>query len=72
MQGHRASDCPDAPPKVCKNCGAEDHEIVNCKNPRKIDRSHIQEVPAEQAWNELLAAFHERDLDDVKEVGEFH
>ena len=39
-----------------------------CKNPRKIDRSHLGDVPAEVAWNELVAASAEGDLDDMKEA----
>lgn len=25
--GHRATDCPDKPPSICKNCGEEGHEV---------------------------------------------
>jgi Zinc knuckle len=41
---------------------------LDCKNPRKIDRSHIPDVAAEDAWTELKAASDERDLDDIKEA----
>jgi hypothetical protein len=44
------------------------HGAFECKNPRKVDRSHIPDVPAEQAWAELTAASAERDLDDMKEA----
>jgi hypothetical protein len=41
---------------------------LDCKNPRKIDRSHIPDVPAEDAWIELKTASDERDLDDIKDA----
>ena len=44
------------------------HAAVECKNPRKIDRSDIADVPAEQAWTELVAASADCDLDDMKEA----
>lgn len=44
------------------------HSAVECKNPRKVDRSHIADVPAEQAWAELVAASAEMELDDMKEA----
>ena len=44
------------------------HVALDCKNARKIDRSHIPDVPAEDAWVELKAASDERDLDDIKEA----
>jgi hypothetical protein len=43
---------------------------LDCKNPRKIDRSHIPDVPAEIAWGEMKAASAERDLDDFKEAAQ--
>jgi hypothetical protein len=46
------------------------HAIVECENPRKIDRSGVANVPADQAWNELLAAVADCDMDDVKEAAE--
>lgn len=44
------------------------HSANDCKNPRKIDRSGIADIPAEYAWNELVAASAEGDLDDMKEA----
>ena len=43
---------------------------MDCKNPRKIDRSHIPDVPAEIAWGEMKEASAERDLDDFKEAAQ--
>ncbi|KAI0100171.1 hypothetical protein GGR51DRAFT_373706 [Nemania sp. FL0031] len=42
------------------------HMITECKNPRVIDRSHIEEVAAEDAWNKIPKAALERDIDDLK------
>ncbi|KAI0407688.1 hypothetical protein F4802DRAFT_522851 [Xylaria palmicola] len=41
---------------------------IECKNPRKIDRSHIQEVDVEVAWDKISEAVQELDMDDVKEA----
>ncbi|KAH8811849.1 hypothetical protein F5884DRAFT_292586 [Xylogone sp. PMI_703] len=66
QEGYRAADCPTAPPRLCKNCDQEGHTILECKNPRKIDRSDIEDVQPDAAWNELKAAAAEGDIDDVK------
>ncbi|CZT41586.1 related to hexamer-binding protein HEXBP [Rhynchosporium secalis] len=68
MVGHRATDCPSKPPSICKNCLEEGHEIIGCKNPRKIDRSHIEDVSGEAAWELIKQGVAERDLDDVKDA----
>lgn len=44
------------------------HIALECKNPRKIDRSNIPDVAAEVAWAELKVASEGRDLDDIKEA----
>ena len=44
------------------------HVILECKNPRLIDRNHILEVMPEVGWEELKAAAAEGDLDDIKEA----
>lgn len=44
------------------------HSILACKNPRKIDRSGIEVVQAEAAWEEITAAVGQKDMDDVKEA----
>ncbi|KAF3058289.1 Zinc finger protein GIS2 [Daldinia childiae] len=66
-EGHMAKDCPDKPPMVCKNCLQEGHTAALCKNPRKIDRSSLGEIPAEVAWAKIMAGAKEKDLDKVKE-----
>jgi hypothetical protein len=40
---------------------------VDCKNPRKIDRSKAPGMDSDSAWQKILAAAKERDLDEVKE-----
>ncbi|TGJ78778.1 hypothetical protein E0Z10_g9983 [Xylaria hypoxylon] len=64
-EGHMAKDCPTKPAEVCRNC---QEEVVECKNPRKIDRSHLKEVDAEIAWNKISEGVRENDMDDVKEA----
>ncbi|KAI0972171.1 hypothetical protein F4678DRAFT_53286 [Xylaria arbuscula] len=44
------------------------HTALECKNPRKIDRSDVEEVEAETAWKKITEAARERDMDDVKEA----
>ncbi|KAI1186056.1 hypothetical protein F5B17DRAFT_376376 [Nemania serpens] len=41
---------------------------AECQNPRKIDRSHIEEVKAEIAWEKITQAVRDRDMDDVKDA----
>ncbi|KAI0879102.1 hypothetical protein GGS24DRAFT_279217 [Hypoxylon argillaceum] len=44
------------------------HAVTECKNPRKIDRSHIEEIKADIAWTKISKAVQENDIDDVKEA----
>ncbi|KAI0521930.1 hypothetical protein F5B22DRAFT_510525 [Xylaria bambusicola] len=44
------------------------HTVIDCKNPRKIDRSHVAEVNSEIAWEKIIQGARERDMDDVKEA----
>lgn len=41
------------------------HTVTACTNPRLIDRSNVEVVEAETAWNELITAAQERDRDDI-------
>ncbi|KAI1199634.1 hypothetical protein F5X97DRAFT_113798 [Nemania serpens] len=41
---------------------------AECNNPRKIDRSHIEEVDAEIAWQKISQGVRDRDMDDIKEA----
>lgn len=47
---------------------ATGHIQSECTRPRKIIRDDIEDIPAEQAWAELLAAVEQRDVDDCKEA----
>lgn len=40
---------------------------MDCKNPRAIDRSHVADMSADQAWLQIVKAGAVRDMDDVKE-----
>ncbi|KAI9055886.1 hypothetical protein LZ554_000824 [Drepanopeziza brunnea f. sp. 'monogermtubi'] len=72
QQGHRAADCPSKPPTVCKNCQEEGHEVVVCDKPRKIDRSQVKDIPAEQAWALIKEAAAEREVFELKEAVEMY
>lgn len=39
---------------------------MECKNPRKVNRDHIEDVLAEVAWEKIKAAAEEKDFDEVK------
>lgn len=83
LVGHRAAQCPTAPPKTCKNC-LEDgtsrdvetpekltclgHVQMTCQNPRKINRDHIESVNKDDAWSKLKSASAENDIDDMLEA----
>lgn len=41
---------------------------MECKSTRLLDRSKVADVMPEVAWNKLMDAASERDLDDVKEA----
>lgn len=43
------------------------HVAALCKNPRKIDRSSVGEIPAEEAWAKIIEGAKEKDMDKVKE-----
>ncbi|POR38633.1 Uncharacterized protein TPAR_01152, partial [Tolypocladium paradoxum] len=40
----------------------------NCENARKINRDHVADLSADEAWAKLQKAVEERDLDDTKEA----
>ena len=44
------------------------HEILECKNPRKIDRSTIRDVSPDEAIKLMKEAVQDRDVDDAKEA----
>lgn len=44
-----------------------EHVTSECKNPRKIDRSHLSDMTGQEAWKLLAKAIEERDIDEVKE-----
>ncbi|TVY66250.1 Cellular nucleic acid-binding protein-like protein [Fusarium oxysporum f. sp. cubense] len=68
--GHMIKECPDKPPMICENCGDEGHMRKNCEKPRKINRDHVADVSADDAWNKIKQAAIERDVDDAKEAVE--
>ncbi|SMR43876.1 unnamed protein product [Zymoseptoria tritici ST99CH_3D1] len=64
--GHRASDCPN---KICAACKGEGHSAENCE----VNRMHamfadmkIEEVSSDEAWNNVVAADKEKDVDDIR------
>ncbi|CAJ2502764.1 Uu.00g101580.m01.CDS01 [Anthostomella pinea] len=67
-EGHRAADCPDKPPMMCNNCQEEGHSAAECESARKLDRSDVETVDADVAWEKICEATKEHDMDDVKEA----
>ena len=41
---------------------------AECKNNRAVDRSHVADKTADDAWNAMLTADKEQDMDDFKQV----
>ncbi|KAI9708159.1 MAG: hypothetical protein M1820_004113 [Bogoriella megaspora] len=68
QEGHRASDCPQKPAATCKNCKQEGHQTSECTNPRALDMKDVLDKSAEDAWEMLVAADKEKDLDDFKDA----
>ncbi|KAG4287760.1 hypothetical protein FPRO06_05412 [Fusarium proliferatum] len=57
----------------CFGCGETGlihpgHIRKNCEKPRKINRDHIADVSADDAWNKIKQAVIDRDVDDAKEA----
>ncbi|KAK5660074.1 hypothetical protein OQA88_13543 [Cercophora sp. LCS_1] len=71
--GHRRSECTE-PQKSrpsngpCRLCEEEGHVAKDCKAPRKIDRSGVPEKTVEEAWEMIVAAVKEKDVDDIKDA----
>lgn len=53
--------------RLANQIWSAEHTINECKNPRKIDRSHLPDMSIEEAWKLLEQAINERDMDEVKE-----
>ncbi|KAL1310589.1 hypothetical protein AAFC00_000865 [Neodothiora populina] len=66
--GHRAIDCPTKPPDVCKRCGAEGHDASDCTSAYNLYRNDVETIVADKAWDELLDADQNGDLDDFKKA----
>ncbi|KAI8403246.1 hypothetical protein FOFC_16683 [Fusarium oxysporum] len=59
----------------CFGCGetgliCSGHMRKNCEKPRKINRDHVADVSADDAWNKIKQAAIKRDVDDAKEAVE--
>lgn len=59
---------PGKPPMICRNCKKEGHAIKDCKENRVMDLSDIPDEQPEIAWQQVLAADREKDLDDLRKV----
>ncbi|MCJ1393302.1 hypothetical protein MMC18_006174 [Xylographa bjoerkii] len=67
-QGHPAAECPDKPADICRNCKKEGHKVTECKDNRAIDMSSVADLKPDVAWDKLVAADKERELDDFREA----
>ncbi|SMR41687.1 unnamed protein product [Zymoseptoria tritici ST99CH_1E4] len=63
--GHFARDCHN----ICAACKGEGHSAENCE----VNRMHamfadmkIEEVSSDEAWNNVVAADKEKDVDDIR------
>lgn len=67
---HQARACP-AKPKICKQCNAEnDHDTIDCKNKKVIDRSRVEDKSVDEAWTQLEAASQDIDIGDFRDAVE--
>ncbi|KAJ9156268.1 Cellular nucleic acid-binding protein [Pleurostoma richardsiae] len=66
-EGHMGKDCPTYV-ETCENCGEPGHTTIECKAPRKLDRSDVRDADSIEAWVLLQKAIKEQDVDDVKEA----
>ncbi|KAI6487947.1 hypothetical protein MCOR11_008647 [Pyricularia oryzae] len=66
--GHRKRDCPEKPPQLCANCQEEGHSVNECENPRKIDRSDVQDLEPAAAMAKINEAVADDDMFDAKEA----
>lgn len=64
--GHPAAQCPQKPPTTCKNCLKEGHVTSECTAARAVNFAGIEDKTDEEAWDMLIAADNDRDLDDFK------
>ncbi|MCJ1270285.1 hypothetical protein MMC22_010181 [Lobaria immixta] len=67
-EGHPAAQCPDKPPMMCRNCKKEGHAAKDCKENRVMDLSDIPDEQPEIAWQQVIAADQEKDLDDLRKA----
>lgn len=58
----------DRPPMLCRNCKKEGHTAKECKDNRVLDLSDIQDEQPEIAWQNVVEADKEKDLDDFRKV----
>lgn len=63
-----AAACPEKPPMLCNNCKTEGHAAKDCKENRVMDLSKIPDEQPEIAWQKVVDADGEKDLDDLREV----
>ena len=66
--GHPAAQCPEKPPPKCFNCKQEGHITSECKNNRVFDTEQLPNLSADEAWDRLLKADSDCDLDDFRTV----
>jgi hypothetical protein len=62
VEGHAARNCP-ANPMKCRLCEKEGHKALECKERRLVDWTGIPELESEEAWQKLIDAAKEKDLD---------
>lgn len=63
-----SKDCPNKP-KFCKQCLMEnDHNTIDCKNPKKIDTSGVADMSEQDAWALIKEASDDLDVGDFKDA----
>ncbi|MCJ1397213.1 hypothetical protein MMC11_000405 [Xylographa trunciseda] len=67
-EGHPAAECPEKPAETCRNCKKEGHKVTECTENRAIDMSTVADLKPDAAWDKLVKADKERELDDFREA----
>ena len=63
-----SKDCPNKP-KFCKQCLMEnDHNTIDCKNPKKIDNSDVPDMSEQEAWALIKEASDDLEVGDFKDA----
>ncbi|KAK4224734.1 hypothetical protein QBC38DRAFT_511585 [Podospora fimiseda] len=62
---HTISRCPE---RKCESCRQTGHLATTCENARVVNRDDVEDKSIEEAWEMIMTAVADRDIDDVKQA----